>query len=121
MKKILKVGLLISFVILITGCGSEISCKKTFDDNIKYKVTVTGDVLNGNVVNAKAIMKFNNTKDAKEMCDFNKLIDNEKVVIVCTDKIVTINGYEYLEMDKNGTTISKEHFKNNLKKQGFKC
>lgn len=118
MKKML---LIVLCIFLLTGCGNDISCKKIYKDNVEYKVTITADVINGNVTNGKAVMKFNNEKDAKELCNLNKLLSNEKTSIVCAGKMVTINGYEYLEIGESEKTISKDKFEKSLKAQGFKC
>ena len=121
MNKCLKICVLIIFVIFLTGCGRDIKCKNTYNGNIKYKVTIEADVVSGNVIDANAVMKFGNEKDAKEICNLKKLISNEKVKIECAGKIVTISGYEYIEMGENDKTISRNQFIKNLEKQGFKC
>lgn len=121
MKKYFRLLIVLFAMILLSGCGKDIECKKTYNGKVKYKVKITADVIDGTVTNSKAVMKFNNSKDAKEMCNFNKLLSNDKVFITCTDRIVTINGYQYLEMNENTKKISKDKFKSNLKSQGFKC
>jgi len=121
MKRSLKILLLIFILILFTGCGSDISCKKKYNDNIKYKVVIDADVVNGKIASSKATIKFENENDAKEICNLNKILNNENVLISCVSKKVVINGFHYLEMDKNANSISKEKFRKNLISQGYSC
>ena len=121
MKKAIKIIGLLLVVFLVTGCGEDIKCKKEVNDNAKYKITVKARVADGKIFQANATLKFNNKKDAKDMCDLNKMITNEDVSIVCDDNYVYIYGYEYLEMATGKKTISKDEFLKSLKKQGFTC
>ena len=118
MKKIMKLCFIFLILLVLTGCGSDIKCSRTYDDNVKYKISVTANVSDGKVTNAKAIMKFVLSKDANDVCNLNKLINNEKISIICNDKTVIINGYEFLQ---TGNETSKNDFIKNLESQGFKC
>ena len=121
MKKIIKLVSIILVVFLVTGCGDDINCKKEYNDNIKYKVTIKARVSDNKVFQAKAIMRFDKRADAKHMCDLNKMITNENVSIQCDDNYVYIYGYEYLETVSGEKSISKNEFINKLKEQGFTC
>ena len=121
MKKKIKFLALLLIIFLVTGCGDDINCKKEYNDNIKYKVTIKARVADNRVFQAKAIMKFDKRTDAKNMCNLNKMISNENVSIVCDDNYVYIYGYEYLEMVEGEKSISQNDFLKKLKEQGFTC
>ena len=120
MEKI-KFILFIMFVFLLTGCGSDIKCTNSYEENIKYKMEVTADISKDNIVNATANMKFENSEAANTMCDLKKLLDLETVEVVCKEKEVIINNYHKLMLLANEKNISKNKFIEKLKKDGFKC
>lgn len=121
MKRKVKLLVFIVFILLMSGCGNDIKCKKEYDGNIKYKVTVKATVADKKIFQAKATMRFNNRTDAKHMCELNKMISNDKVSISCDDNYVYIYGYEYLEMAEGKKSISEKDFLKKMKSQGFKC
>ena len=118
-----NVKLFFVFVVLflITGCGSDIKCKNSYDDLIKYDMNITADISKGNVVNATAVMEFKTSEDAITMCNLNKLLDLETVKVDCDDKSVRITNYQKLLLGDNNKSISKDDFIKLLEKDGFKC
>lgn len=116
-----KVILLVMLVLLLTGCGTDIKCSNSYEENIKYDMEITADVSKDKVVNATASMKFENSEDATTMCNLKKLMDLETVEVVCREKEVLIRNYQKLMLINNEKDINKKQFVERLKKDGFKC
>jgi len=114
-----KFILLIVFSFFITGCASDIKCTNSYDELIKYDIEVTADLKDGDIINATARMKFENSKDATTMCNLEKMIDNAEVV--CKETEIVINNYQKLMLTDNEKTISKNEFIKKLEKDKFKC
>lgn len=120
MRKI-KVILLVMLIFLLTGCGSDIKCTSSYEENIKYEMKITADISKDNIVSSTASMKFENSEDANTMCNLKKLLDLETVEVVCKDKEVLIHNYHKLMFEDNPKVITKDKFVDMLKKDGFKC
>ena len=120
MKKI-KIILLVIFLLLLTGCGSDIKCTSSYDENIKYEMKITADISKDKIVSSTAIMKFENSEDANTMCSLKKLLDLETVGVICNEKEVLIKNYHLLMLNEQEKNITKGNFIKILKKDGFKC
>ncbi len=118
-----KVMLFILIVFILTGCGkNDLECKKTFEGKAKYtvKVIASVDSKTKRITSSTAKMTFKDYGESKGFCELNKMLNNEKVTIVCSGNQVIINNYHYIEID-SGDTITKDELKNRLIDQGFKC
>lgn len=120
MKKV-RIILLIFVMFLLSGCGSDIECTNSYNENVKYDMKITADLSNDKVVNATARMKFKNSKDATNMCNLNKLLDLENVQIVCKEEEILIHNYQKIILANEKKSITKNEFIKILEKDGFKC
>lgn len=119
MRNIVKLFICFSFISLLTGCGSDFSCSKKYNENVNYKVKVSFDVDNKkNVISSLAVFTFERSDDANNFCEIEKVLgDNSK--ITCTNKTVRINNYHQMLSDDK--KISENEMLNILKKDNFKC
>ena len=128
MKKLL----ILTTLILLTGCGNTIICK-TKDGNIKeeYYIKYNGNDITK--ITTKKIYKFNNKEDFKKMAGIIqysvKLGTSDNVTSKYkkkNKKYILIQEYDISKMDeeqlkKQNVSNDKEEYINKLKSEGLTC
>lgn len=117
-----KLGaLLIVGTLLLTGCGKKVTCSGDVKSSTgNYKQEVTATLKNDKVSKVTGKMTFEDESTAKTMCSWIELANNmetdesKKVNYKCSGKTITINNYDKLAEDEDGSNkvigLTKDEF-----------
>ena len=122
MKK--NILILMTLVLLVSGCGKKAS--KTFtctyentNEGTKYKTEIIAEVdKDGNIIDATAVMNYEDKDYAKEMCNLYSSASDSKNV-KCEDKKITIKKYDK-SLSRNETLTEKE-FLDYMDNRSYTC
>ena len=114
-----RIFLLLTIILLLTGCKKEFSCKRTLEQNDLSVETKIDASFKGSRLNSFMITyEFQNESEANKVCESMKEAKCNKNIVTFTDVSATSM---ITDSPDNFKEISKSEFKSLMKDLKFSC